>query len=89
MSAVVSHGGTDLNDGPSRVDLQLQETPQEKDVSRDVCGQLTSPLPEITIPPNFSCRMCNLVSAMWHLPPSCWNQMSCTSISFNLDIQKS
>ena len=57
--------------------------------SHDLGGQFTSPLREITIPSNRSCRMCIVVSAVWHVTPSCWNHTSSTSISFNLGQKKS
>ncbi|GJQ73392.1 hypothetical protein Trydic_g13757 [Trypoxylus dichotomus] len=51
----------------------------------DLGGQFTLPLREIIIPSNRSRTMSIVASAVWRVALSCWNHMSSTSTSLNLN----
>ena len=72
------------------IDLRFKIAPKEglKVKSHDLGDQFTSPLREITMPSNRSCRMSIVACGVWHVEPSCWNHMLSVSISSILGHKK-
>lgn len=71
--------GLNLSNGLYNVDFKGKKSNGVK--SHDLGGQFKSPLQEITIPSNPKCRIFVVETAVSHVVPSCYYNMSSMSIS--------